>query len=206
MLRIYSREGGYSVAFHEFVKSIMLGYRRYYNEDQSPILNIFNVGSEKNASHFTACRLIWVLLAHREESSREGRGYVEVGHLLAEFENRFDNREDAVSALGRLLRRQLIESNTRSSESLEGTSHVRVTSAGWYYVNYLIRSFAYLDLVLQDTPLDDTEVEGNLRQSVFEVDNLSDRDEEKIRRVNKRFERVERFLAYLNDEEDSERL
>ena len=73
MLRIYHRQGNYYVAFHEFVKSIMLGDRRYYNEDQSPIMNLFNVGAQRNSSHFTGCRLIKVLLAHRSESSPEGR-------------------------------------------------------------------------------------------------------------------------------------
>ena len=74
MLRIYHRQGNYYVAFHEFVKSIMLGDRRYYNEDQSPIMNLFNVGAQRNSSHFTGCRLIKVLLAHRSESSPEGAG------------------------------------------------------------------------------------------------------------------------------------
>ena len=73
MLRIYNREGRYFVAYHEFVKSIMLGDRRFYNEDQSPIMNIFNVGAQQNASHFTGWRLIRVLLAQdRSESSSRG--------------------------------------------------------------------------------------------------------------------------------------
>src|SRR5205823_2391845 len=152
----------YNVAYHEFVKAIMLGDRRFYNEDQSPIMNIFNVGAQRNASHFTGWRLIRVLLAHRSESSPEGRGYVSLAMLLHDFEERFDNRDDVLSTLTRLRNRRLIESNTRSSETLEGVSHVRVTSAGWYYCRYPICTFAYLDLVLQDTPLDDPDVEKYL--------------------------------------------
>src|SRR5262249_13060251 len=44
MLRIYRRTGSYYVAFHEFVKSIMLGDRRYYKESRSPIMNLFDCG------------------------------------------------------------------------------------------------------------------------------------------------------------------
>jgi hypothetical protein len=205
MLRIYNREGRYNVAQHEFVKAIMLGDRRFYNEDQSPIMNLFNVGAQRNASHFTGWRLIRVLLAHRSESSSEGRGYVSLALLLNDFEERFDNRDDVLSTLTRLLNRRLIESNTRSSETLEGVSHVRVTSAGWYYCRYLICTFAYLDLVLQDTPLDDPDVERYLRDSVYRVDNMSDREDEKIRRVNTRCERVDRFIAYLTSQETAER-
>ena len=54
-----------------------------------------------------------------------------------------------------------------------------MTSAGIYYVATLTKAFAYLDLVLQDTPLNDPSVEAYLRQSVFDVDNLSDRDDVK---------------------------
>jgi len=37
------------------------------------------------------------------------------------------------------------------------------------------------------------------------VDNLSDREEEKLRRMQVRFERVDLFLRYLSSEEDEER-
>ena len=205
MLRIYRRDGKYNVAYHEFVKSIMLADRQFYNEDYSPIMNAFNVGAHKNSSHFTSFRLMNVLLAHRSESSAEGRGYVSLHLLINDFEQRFDNRDDTVATLTRLLNRRLIESNTRSSESLEGVSHLRVTSAGWYYCRYLTCTFAYLDLVLQDTPFNDVDTEKYLRDSVYQVNNMSDREEEKVHRVNARFLRVERFLDYLIAQENNER-
>jgi rhamnose utilization protein RhaD (predicted bifunctional aldolase and dehydrogenase) len=67
-----------------------------------------------------------------------------------------------------------------------------------------VRSFAYLDLVLQDTPLNDRSVEWYLRDSVHHVDNLADREEEKLQRMSIRFERVARFLDYLQKEEVQE--
>ena len=82
---------------------------------------------------------------------------------------------------------------------------MRVTSAGWYYLRYLTKAFAYLDLVLQDTPVDDYPVHEELRQSVRDVDNMRDREELKLARVRTRFARVEVFLEYLNDEEEKER-
>src|SRR5947208_1786757 len=44
MLRIYHESGSYFVAFHEFVKSIMLAERRYYKDESSQIINIFESG------------------------------------------------------------------------------------------------------------------------------------------------------------------
>jgi hypothetical protein len=205
MLWIAERSGTYNVPYHEFVKSIMLGDRAYYKEEASPILNIFNVSSHRNASHFNAHRIIRVLLAHRGETTSVGRGFVNLERLIAEFENVFDNREAFVWTLDRMVRFRLVETSSRSSESVEGASHVRITSAGWYYLRFLSKAFAYLDLVLQDTPVDDHAVHVELRQSVRDVDNMADKDELKLARIRTRFARVEAFLAYMQDEEDYER-
>src|SRR5207249_5632660 len=43
-----------------------------------------------------------------------------------------------------------------------------------------------------------------LKDSVYRVDNLSDPEADKVLRVNTRFDRVERFIAYLRDEEDTD--
>lgn len=205
MINIYRRDGKYHVGFHEFVKSVMLAARKYYKEEQSPILNVFDCGAYKNSSHFTALRIIYVLLKYRAQASREGQGYVEITRLLSSFEDIFDNTEDFIVTLNRLLQIQLVEVNTRSTESIKGASHVRVTSAGWYYSRYLVRSFCYLDLVLQDTPFDNRQVAEDLKQSVYLVDNLYDREEDKLERVDARFKRVELFLDYLKSQEDQER-
>jgi pyruvate/2-oxoacid:ferredoxin oxidoreductase beta subunit len=57
----------------------------------------------------------------------------------------------------------LIEANTKSTDSIRRASHVRVTSAGWYYSSFLVKAFSYPDLVFQDTPIDDPAIEQTLR-------------------------------------------
>lgn len=204
ILYIYHREGTYFVAFHEFLKSVMLGDRHYYKESQSPIMNLFDCGAQKNSSHFTALRILRLLLSHRGESTEEGQGYFEISKALSLFEDLFDDREDFIRSMNRLVNRQLVEVNTRSTDSILGASHVRATSAGWYYSRQLAQSFAYLDLVLQDTPLNQQKVEEELRRMVKEVDNLADKEENKLERMEIRFKRVEVFLNYLQEEEQAE--
>ncbi len=205
MLAIYRRDGSYYVAFHEFVKSIMLGDRAYYRERPSVIMNVFDCGAERNSSHFTALRALALLLAHRGETTRQGQGYVETSRVISVLEDVFDNREDIIRTLDRLVYRQLVETITRSTTTIENASHIRATSAGWYYSRHLVREFSYLDLILQDTPFDDVDVERTLRDSVFKVGNIGGgRDDEKIARMDARFDRVERFLGYLAREEDAE--
>ena len=204
MLLIQRRDGTYYVAFHEFLKSIMLEDRAYYKEDQSPVLNLFNCTSEKKSSHFTILRILALLLEHRSESSIEGRGYVELSRVVGTFADLFDNVKDVTKTLDRLVERQLVEVNTRSTKTVSGASHIRVTASGWYYSRYLSCTFAYLDLVLQDTPLNDENLERSLRQSVYEVNNLADREHEKHERMQVRFNRTQKFLDYLTNEENQE--
>lgn len=204
MLNIYRRSNAYFVAYHEFVKSIMLGERHYYREQASFVGNLFDCGAERNSSHFTSLRVIRALLLRRGESTREGQGFVDISQLASMSEDIFDNREDLLRSLARLVSRQLIETNTKSAESIADASHVRVTSAGWYYSRFLVRAFSYMDLVLQDTPLSDASVERSLRSHVNQVDNLSDREDQKLARMRVRFSRVREFLDYLQAEEENE--
>ena len=68
----------------------------------------------------------------------------------------------------------------------------RLTPAGRYYLRYLAVRFAYLDLVLQDTPVADPQVFSTLRSLVDSRD------------MNDRFARVEPFLNYLVADEARE--
>lgn len=204
MLRIYRRDGNYYVAFHEWVKSIMLGDRHYYKESESPIMNLFDCGTEKNSSHFTSLRILRLLLAHRSESSREGEGFFEIAKAGSLFEDIFNNREDFIRSANKLIEKQLIEVDTKSSENILGASYMRVTSAGWYYYRFLVNAFCYLDLVLQDSPINDVKVRNELCRSVQDVDNIYDREDQKTERLTARFSRVKIFLEYLKLEEEQE--
>lgn len=204
MLRIYRRDGNYFVAFHEFLRSIMLGERYYYKESYSTILNLFECGQEKNSSHFTSLRILSILNLHRSESTKLGDGFYEINKILSIFEDVFNNKQDFIKSLHRLVARQLVETNTKIIETIASSTHIRITSSGWYYLKFLVNSFAYLDLVFQDTPINDSETVKYLFESMKKVNNLSDPEEDKISRMDERFKRVGIFLDYLNKEEQQE--
>lgn len=204
MLNIYRRDGAYYVAFHEFVKSIMLEDRRYYKESHSQVMNLFNCGNYNNSGHFTSLRVLRFLLDYRSTSSREGKGFCDLAQVIGFFEDVFDNREDLITTINALVARQLVEANDRSTEDISHATHIRITSAGWYYLRHLVFSFAYLDLVLQDTPFNDDGICKNITAMVSKVDNLSDKEDDKLERMTVRFVRVESFLNYLENEENNE--
>jgi hypothetical protein len=192
MFRIFRSHGGYSVPFHQFAKSVILGDYRFYKESRSRILNAFDIGDARNASHFTTLRVLEFTLGNYARKTAEG--FVDLQSLINAMIDDFDNEEDTFRTIGRLIEhdRQLLELDTRRCDSMEGATSIRVTTAGQYYLRFLVQSFAYLDLVWHDTPLDSSGLADSLARIIAETD------------MRTRFLRVEMFLDYLNEEEQEE--
>jgi hypothetical protein len=201
MLGIFREQGGYTIAFHEFIKSIMIDDRYYYSDSKSKILNVFNCGSERNSSHFTAIRVLNYLRERESISSNEGLGYVNIDSILNLFDEIFDNRTDVIWICDNLLSRNLIETNTKATDTISDSSHIRITSAGKYY-NFLIKKFVYIDLVLIDTPINDETIIDKLFKISVEIEKIP--DHEKYSKTIQRFERTELFIEYLKNEEENE--
>lgn len=201
ILAIARRYGSYYIPFHEFTKSVMLDDRLHYKEGdtEDEVLNLFAVSGVAPNSHFTSLRVLSYLMENSEVRSQFGTGFVEWDRIVDVFERVFGDGRDVRFHLERLLYRSLIESDTGVSSLQEGLSSVldqcravRATASGEYYLIYLSRAFAYLDLVWIDTPMSDGAVLALQRNHVGARDRPS------------RFERVDTFLAYLQREEERE--
>lgn len=189
----------YLIPFHEFTKSVMLDDRLYYREGETDdeILNLFATSGAQPNSHFTALRILSFLMDSSEVRSASGIGFVEWERIVRMHDDTFGDGRDARYHLERLLYRSLIEADTgviapEGRSALDHCRAVRATPSGEYYLTYLARVFAYLDLVWIDTPLADAAVFARLRDLVSWSDKES------------RFERVDAFLDYLAAAEDRE--
>jgi hypothetical protein len=192
IIRIVERDGGYSVPFHEFAKSAILGSRRFYRSSVSHIVNAFKQSDSIGASHLTACRILARLSAAEGVASAHGEGFVAVSALLREYRESFGFADDLVQWCADLLRRNLIESEPPRAQDVRQADAVRVTAAGAYYWRYLIRAFSYVDLVFVDTPIADVGLAKRL-SSLAEITDMT-----------VRFERVRAFLEYLGKKEADE--
>ena len=192
IIDIAERHGGYTVPFHEFVKSAVLGSRKFYRSSLSHILNVFKQSDALGSSHQTACRILARLCAAQGAASAHGEGFVAVSTLLREYRQSFGFAEDFVQWSGELLRRNLIESEPPRAPDASQADAFRITAAGAYYWRYLIRSFAYADLVFVDTPISSESLARNLAE-------MADTTE-----MAARFERVRLFLEYLAEKESAE--
>jgi hypothetical protein len=193
IIKTYRTSGGYSVPFHEFAKSVMLGDYQYYKESRSLVLNLFNVSRAPNASHFTTLRVLKYL---QERGGDKGRSedFIRLQSLITDFADIFNNEEDCKQTLLRLIAvdRQLVELDSRRPDTLEGATTVRITASGTYYLDFMANAFQYSDLVWHDTPFSTSGISDSLTRLIHESDMM------------KRFERVEKFLEYLQQEESQE--
>jgi hypothetical protein len=192
ILRIVATDGGYSVPFHEFAKSAILGSRRYYRNNLSHVINLFVKSSVPSSSHAMALRLLARLASASTAPSTHGaEGFVQTTQLLLEARQSFGRADDFLSRGDELLARGLLESEPPRARQVTLADALRVSASGMYYFKYLVRSFAYLDLVFVDTAITDKDLAARL--ATLAQAPKGD--------MQARFDRVRLFLDYLEADE-----
>lgn len=189
---IYDTTGDYQIAYHQYVKSIMLGEYRYYMQNRSHIMNLFDFDMSISDSHFNMLKTLYYLQERNNSRSAVGRGYVELSELLNVTSAVFIKNEVIKDSLLRLSQSNLVEYDNQSRTDIETASYVKITPGGRYYLIFLKQEFVYLDSIYIDTPISDMRLLESLKMQA----NLTD--------LERRFERVTLFLNYLISSEDDE--
>ena len=90
--------------------------------------------------------------------------------------------------------RRLAESEPPRADGIHKAEALRITASGAYYWKYLARAFAYMDLVIVDTPMAERDLAHQLARLADEGD------------MRMRFKRVRLFMNYLTNKENEELL
>ena len=197
VLRVLFNKGDrlITIPIHEFVKTIALENKLYYNHRSSKIQNIL-YPSSPNSDYFVKYYLLKVL---DEQLSFEGNinKFIGYSELLKSFKD-YGYREDVINKeLESLLTDNFIETDKVLSDIRwnclpEETFSITITAKGHYYITELMNRFYYIELILQDTPLFEKEVYENLVQR-FPIPEKS--NGKKDMRV--RIDVVQIFIDYL---------
>lgn len=197
VLRVLFNKGDHiiTIPIHEFVKTIALENKLYYNHRSSKIQNLL-YPSSPNSDYFIKYYLLKKL---DEQLSFEGNinKYIGYSDLLKEFLD-YGYREDVINReLESLLTDNFIETDKVLSDISwiylpEETFSITITAKGHYYVTELINRFYYVELILQDTPLFEKEVYESLVQK-FPIPEKSNGKKDMKVRVNV----VKTFINYL---------
>ncbi len=190
-----------TIPIHEFIKSIGLTNRLYYNREYSIIINLFNPEDDSN-DHFIKLWILRILCKKLEEGGSSNK-YYQKDVFVKELANYGYDIDLIHNALKFLIRFEFIETDNIISDVAwedlpKNDFNISITSKGYYYINELISYFYYIDLVLQDTLIFNEEDYNTIKASFPLADDNGRRN------LQKRLETAELFLDYLRKEEEKQ--
>lgn len=186
---------------HQVLKPVMVPSRFFYDETISDIPNIFELRHNRHCSHFTALRILRKLAKLVEGSSAT---YLPVAQLHSYFAETFNMSYDMEANLDILLKKGFVESRNRLDYFSEDVDALKITPYGVYMLNDLAYYFSYLDLICVDCGIFDQEVSNYLAEAARqEFDFFLKKD--RIKRIELRLDRADKFISYLQKEEFRER-
>lgn len=190
ILNIYEESGSYYIPLHEFLKTVMYKNNEFYNSEEFPITNLFEVTSEDPREHFLTLLIIYYLCTTKKDKT-EG-DYLNSKDLISILQNEGFTPQKIEEHIKRALKRKLIESSSnRIPEYMHNTPiQLRQTSIGVYHITKLIQSFTYIDGISFDTAVFDNTIFENMKSHCLA--NLSNTD------IMERIARTEYFRDYLN--------
>lgn len=190
IISTYETTGRYLIPLHEFSKQALLGEYSHFDPKTSLAMNIFDVSIADESEHFLVPLILALLSEKNELHDRDG--FCDTGNIIREMQGLGYIPTQTENALRRATNKKLIETSQRFTFDEDETGLIgemptkfRTTSIGQYHLKRWISDFAYLDAMLFDTPIFDSETASNMRTSC-ESFNIQDR-----------FNRTAAFRDYL---------
>lgn len=189
----------YQIPLHHIIKSIILGDYLYYGSNRSFIMNVFQVNPKYSNSHFIYLKILSFLYKRISYYVALDKGFVPINDIIYQAELGGLVQKGIEFAMIKLAENKLIEFDNQKIDGFHDAIYCRIAVTGIYYIESLIHSFAYLDLIFGDTLISDNEILKYLRQS-FSYDDIKSTYD----RIQKRFERVDKYINYLKESEEYE--
>ncbi|MBK8655209.1 MAG: hypothetical protein IPN20_15185 [Haliscomenobacter sp.] len=189
------------IPFWEFVRSVALDNKKYFNHEISRVHNLF-FPAEDSPNHFLKIKILKYLF-NRVEKLGYTEKFIPTEQVVIVFTNAGYKLNLVINELNELLRYKFIETDDSLSDKefdshLEEHQNISISLKGNYYVNDLLCSFVYLDLMLHDTPIFDTDHYEKIR-SLFPLSN-----EQGKQNLQARIDTTQAFVEYLSQQEKRE--
>ena len=159
-------QGRYQIAYHQLLKSIMLGEYRFYKSTRSHIANVFDFDPGLSDSHFNQLRILNYLFLKQNSESPIGRGYIAIDELNIKAESVMISKKIIIDSILRMLKFNLVALDNQSNENIESASYITITLSGVFYLQNLVKNFTYLNNILIDTPISDAKILNDIRFSL----------------------------------------
>lgn len=186
IIEIQESGGRYLIPLHEFLRAVTYGDHFWYDPTASEIRNILDVSERDGREHF----LLLCVLAFldRKGQSLSADGFVLREEVLEHLSSLGFRNSQINEALQRMVFWRLVEPDVKLSaeaDSSEDANLYRLTTIGAYYFRKLVGTFHYLDAVVVDTPIIDSEARARIGDA---------------HTISERLDRAERFCRYLDEQ------
>jgi len=200
-VRFSQKEKLVTIPLHEFIKSIGLYNKLYYDSEISVIPNLFYPCNNSN-DHFLK---LWILKYFLEKHEFGGNisKFERYTKFIEDF-SQFGYRIDVLNqSIFELLNQEFIDSDEILSDLKwfqfpEREFNISISPKGYYYIKELINHFHYLDMVLQDTPIYVNEYYSKIRAGFPLADVRGKRN------MEQRIFTVIEFIHYLEFQENKQ--
>ena len=187
------------IPMHEFVQTVGLENKLYYNHEISKIPNLF-YPEKGSKDHFLKIFLLLSLKMFRGTIGNQEK-FIDIELLKKDFIDGGYKENLINQEISFLLNHNFIETDTvlsdiKWSEIPTANIGVAITAKGMFYIETMINHFYYIDLVLQDTPFF-VEKYFLKAKDVFPL-----RNESYKRDMDKRIDSVTAFVEYLDNQEE----
>ncbi|MFL0197251.1 hypothetical protein ACJDU8_17050 [Clostridium sp. WILCCON 0269] len=198
----YLTNGNYVIPSHAFIRSIALGDYKYYHSDKSLFINIIEIDNDGFYSHFTKLRILRYLWDKVTVSSVLGKGFISIDSIYSDFNIICNSKSSFEEILDLLLNKRLIESEAGYRTTCKDAQFIKITSAGYYYLNVLVKRFSYIERLCEDTSINSKKYLDKLKSFT----DLISTEDRKNKQLEIRLDRVSQFLNYLKEEENNENI
>ncbi len=200
----YRNEQGHEprsvIPMHEFVKSVSLQNRLYYNSEISSLYNLL-IPPVDSTDHFIKSYILQDLNDFIEKKSYTER--LIPNSILSEKLTALGYRINSINeALSSLIKAALIDTDENLTDVLwyevPSNFNIGLTAKGHYYLKELVHKFHYWDIIIQDTPVYDSQ-HFDIIKAAFPP-----AQDNGTRNIQQRVEAVRLFLNYLKAMEDKQ--
>jgi len=148
-------------------------------------------------SYFSRYYLVNFLSFKSKDYSTAGEGFVPLSEVLSLLKRLGLSNEICKQMLKDLVEKELIEPEVKISFDIDKLNFVKITGFGLYLVKRLSTKFTYLEAVMLDTPINDHALHARISEIYIE---------NKKPKLEKRLKCVEKFVEFLQKQEDLEQM
>jgi hypothetical protein len=178
------------------LRALMRQSYRFFNNNTGFVANLFHCESRwERPSNLLIPEMLFFLLGERKVRGDNGQmGFVALSRILLEMEGLGFVRSDVKEAALFCLKKELIEVDTSSLETIRDKDSVKATASGWAHIRLLSSRLEYVASILPTTAIDDKQLSARVYDLM--------QTEQRLGRMpyNQAIALVQGFERYLNNQ------